>query len=55
MPPESLASDFQKETEAQTPLGASAPQDIAKVATFLASADSAWITGETIHVAGGWV
>ena len=26
------------------------PQDIATVATFLASSDSGWITGETFHV-----
>jgi 3-oxoacyl-[acyl-carrier protein] reductase len=50
-----VGSDFQKHAEAQTPLGRiGQPQDIATVATFLASADSAWITGETIHVAGGY-
>ena len=47
-------SDFQKQVEAQTPLGRiGQPQEIATVATFLASADAAWITGETIHVSGG--
>ncbi|MDG3004887.1 SDR family NAD(P)-dependent oxidoreductase [Paludisphaera mucosa] len=39
---------------AQTPLGrAGQPLDIAKVAVFLASDDSAWITGETLRAAGG--
>lgn len=31
------------------------PEDIAKVALFLASNDSDFITGETIVVSGGWV
>jgi 3-oxoacyl-[acyl-carrier protein] reductase len=47
--------DFRKQVESQTPLGRiGQPQDIATVATFLASADSGWITGETFHVAGGF-
>jgi len=50
-----VGSDFQRQAEAQTPLGRiGQPQDIATVATFLASADSAWITGETFQVAGGY-
>lgn len=50
-----VGSDFQKQAEAQTPLGRiGQPQDIATVATFLASADSGWITGETFPVAGGY-
>ena len=48
-------SDFRKQVEAQTPLGRiGQPQDIAPAAVFLASADSGWITGETLHVAGGF-
>jgi 3-oxoacyl-[acyl-carrier protein] reductase len=48
-------SDFRKQIEAQTPLGRiGQPQDIATVATFLASAESGWITGETFLVAGGY-
>jgi len=48
-------SDFRKQVEAQTPLGRiGQPQDIAAVAVFLASADSAWVTGETLVVAGGY-
>src|SRR5437763_1613279 len=48
-------SDFRKQVEATTPLGRiGQPQDIARAAVFLASADSAWITGETLVVAGGY-
>jgi 3-oxoacyl-[acyl-carrier protein] reductase len=47
-------SEMQKSVEAQTPLGRiGQPQDIASVAVFLASSDSAWITGQTFIVAGG--
>ncbi|HEV2435529.1 MAG TPA: glucose 1-dehydrogenase [Verrucomicrobiae bacterium] len=50
-----IGSDFQKQAEAQTPLGRiGQPQDVATVATFLASADSGWITGETFLVSGGF-
>jgi 3-oxoacyl-[acyl-carrier protein] reductase len=47
-------SDFQRQIEAQTPLGRiSRPQDIAPAVVFLASAESAWITGENLYVSGG--
>jgi len=47
-------SDFQRQVEAQTPLGRiSRPQDVAPAVVFLASADSAWITGENLYVSGG--
>ncbi len=47
-------SDFRKQTEAQTPLGRiGQPQDIAPAAVFLASSDSAWVTGETLYISGG--
>jgi 3-oxoacyl-[acyl-carrier protein] reductase len=47
-------TDFEKQIIAQTPLGRIAqPRDIAPAAVFLASADGAWITGETLRVAGG--
>jgi 3-oxoacyl-[acyl-carrier protein] reductase len=47
-------SDFRRQMEAQTPLGRiGLPQDIAPAAVFLASADSAWITGETLNITGG--
>lgn len=46
--------DFRKQIESQTPLGRiGQPQDIAPAAVFLASADSAWITGETLYISGG--
>ena len=51
-----FSGEMAKQMIAQTPLGRiGEPQDIAKVAVFLASSDSAWITGETIRVAGGLV
>jgi 3-oxoacyl-[acyl-carrier protein] reductase len=47
-------TDFEKQMIAQTPLGRMGqPRDIAPVAVFLASPDGAWITGETLRVAGG--
>jgi 3-oxoacyl-[acyl-carrier protein] reductase len=47
-------SDFHKQVEAQTPLGRiGQPQDIAPAVVFLASPESAWITGETLYVSGG--
>lgn len=49
-----IGSDFQKKTEAETPLGRiGQPHDIATVAAFLASDDSAWLSGQTIHASGG--
>jgi 3-oxoacyl-[acyl-carrier protein] reductase len=48
-------SDLRKQFEAQTPLGRiGRPDDIAPAAVFLASNDSAWITGETLYTAGGY-
>ncbi len=47
-------SDFRKQIEASTPLGRiGQPDDTAKVAVFLASDDSGWVTGETLLVSGG--
>jgi 3-oxoacyl-[acyl-carrier protein] reductase len=49
-----LESDFRRQVEAQTPLGRiGQPQDVAPAAVFLASADSGWITGETLYISGG--
>jgi 3-oxoacyl-[acyl-carrier protein] reductase len=49
-----IGSDFQKGIEAQTPLGRIAKtDDISPVAVFLASADSGWMTGETLLASGG--
>ena len=49
-----IGSDFQKQFEAQTPLGRiGQPEDIGKIAVFLASADSGWLTGETLLASGG--
>jgi NAD(P)-dependent dehydrogenase (short-subunit alcohol dehydrogenase family) len=47
-------SDFRKQLESQTPLGRiGQTEDIAPAAVFLASQGSAWITGETLVIAGG--
>jgi 3-oxoacyl-[acyl-carrier protein] reductase len=47
-------SEMRKQVEAQTPLGRiGQPRDIAGAAVFLASADSSWITGETLVISGG--
>lgn len=49
-----IGSDFQKEMIAQTPLGRfGQPDDIARVAVFLASDDAAWLTGERLTASGG--
>ncbi len=48
-------SDMRKQVEAQTPLGRiGQPQDIAGAAVFLASNDSAWITGRSFVISGGY-
>ncbi|MBD2163895.1 glucose 1-dehydrogenase [Calothrix membranacea FACHB-236] len=47
-------SEGRQQMEAQTPLGRiGQPQDIAPAVVFLASSDSAWITGETLYITGG--
>ncbi|MGN8055996.1 SDR family NAD(P)-dependent oxidoreductase [Pedobacter sp. 22163] len=49
-----IGSEFEAKIVANTPLGRTGqPEDIAKVAVFLASEDSGWITGEKIAVSGG--
>jgi 3-oxoacyl-[acyl-carrier protein] reductase len=49
-----IGSDLEKQMVAMTPLGRTGqPEDIAKVAVFLASDDAGWVTGERITVAGG--
>ncbi len=47
--------DFEKHIVATTPLGRlGQPEDVARVAVFLASDESAWLTGERIGTSGGW-
>jgi 3-oxoacyl-[acyl-carrier protein] reductase len=49
-----IGSDRQKAAIAQTPLGRIGQvDDIASVASFLASNDAKWITGELVRVGGG--
>jgi 3-oxoacyl-[acyl-carrier protein] reductase len=43
-----------EQTVSQTPLGRiGQPRDIAPAAVYLASSDSAWMTGETLYISGG--
>ncbi len=49
-----IGSDLEKQMVADTPLGRlGQPDDIAKVAVFLASDDSGWLTGERLQASGG--
>jgi 3-oxoacyl-[acyl-carrier protein] reductase len=49
-----IGSDFEKGAIAQTPLGrVGQVDDIGSAATFLASDDSRWITGELVRAGGG--
>jgi len=49
-----IGSDFQGVLEAQTPLGRiGQTADVAPIATFLASDDSGWLTGELLLASGG--
>ena len=50
-----IGSDLEKQLLSQTPLRRiGLPSDIAPVAVFLASADSAWLTGEILLASGGY-
>jgi 3-oxoacyl-[acyl-carrier protein] reductase len=50
-----VGSDFEKAMVARTPLGrVGQPDDIARVAVFLASDDSAWLSGERLTASGGY-
>lgn len=50
-----LEDDFHKLVVKTTPLGrAGVPRDISRIAVFLASEDSFWLTGEEITAAGGF-
>jgi 3-oxoacyl-[acyl-carrier protein] reductase len=50
-----LPDEFATQMIAGTPLGRiGQPEDIARVALFLASDDAAWVTGERLTVSGGY-
>jgi 3-oxoacyl-[acyl-carrier protein] reductase len=50
-----IGSDFMNDVIKKTPLGRiGQPDDIARVALFLASEDSAWLTGERLIASGGF-
>jgi 3-oxoacyl-[acyl-carrier protein] reductase len=49
-----IGGDREKWAVSITPLGrVGQPEDIAKVAVFLASDDAGWLTGETVLAGGG--
>jgi 3-oxoacyl-[acyl-carrier protein] reductase len=49
-----IGSDFEAHAKASTPLGRiGQPDDIAKIAVFLASDEAGWVSGERIEGAGG--
>jgi len=49
-----IGSDMEAQAVSQTPLGRTGqPDDIGRVAVFLASDDSRWMTGEQLVAAGG--
>ena len=49
-----VLDDFEKQMVAETPLGRlGQPEDIARVAVFLASDNARWLTGERITASGG--
>jgi 3-oxoacyl-[acyl-carrier protein] reductase len=49
-----IGSDFEKQIIADTPMGRlGQPEDIARVAVFLASDNARWLTGERIAASGG--
>lgn len=50
-----MGTDFEKQIISGTPLGRlGQPDDIARVAVFLASDQSGWLTGERISASGGF-
>jgi 3-oxoacyl-[acyl-carrier protein] reductase len=50
-----MGSDFEKQMVARTALGRlGQPDDVARVAVFLASDDAAWLTGERLAASGGY-
>lgn len=50
-----IGSDLEGQVVAGTPLGRyGLPEDVAKIAVFLASDDSGWLTGERLVASGGF-
>jgi 3-oxoacyl-[acyl-carrier protein] reductase len=50
-----VGSEAERKLIAITPLGRfGRPEDVARVAEFLASDDAGWLTGERIAASGGW-
>ncbi|GAB1468078.1 beta-ketoacyl-ACP reductase [Candidatus Cloacimonadota bacterium] len=52
---ERIPQKYREEIEAQIPMKRLGnPQEMGKLVKFLASDDAAYITGQTIHINGGW-
>jgi 3-oxoacyl-[acyl-carrier protein] reductase len=50
-----MSSEFEKQAAVDTPLGrVGQPDDVARIAVFLASDASGWLTGERLQASGGW-
>jgi 3-oxoacyl-[acyl-carrier protein] reductase len=50
-----LSEEMEQHIVAQTPLGRfGLPEDVARIAVFLASDDAAFVTGERVMASGGW-
>jgi 3-oxoacyl-[acyl-carrier protein] reductase len=50
-----VEGELRRGVEEKTPLGRiGQPQDIAPAVVFLASDEAGWLTGETLHIAGGY-
>jgi len=50
-----IGSEMHRMVEKGTPFGRiGQPVDIGRVATFLASEDSAWMTGQVVYADGGF-
>jgi 3-oxoacyl-[acyl-carrier protein] reductase len=50
-----MGSEFEKQAAVDTPLGrVGQPDDVARIAVFLASDASGWLTGERLQASGGW-
>lgn len=51
-----VASEINESIRRDTPLGRlGTPEDVARAVCFLTSADAAFVSGQTIDVAGGWM
>lgn len=51
-----MTDERRQRTVAQTPIGrAGRPEDVAEAVRYLASETASFVTGEVLHVNGGWL